>query len=297
MRKILLAVGVASAMIGISACQGGSSAGKGQDSFGDSLAVTFGNVQGSGIANQIEQSMPEEQKAKFNSDSFLRGFKQAIMTDTADEGYIIGLSMGLNMFNSITSWEKQGNISFDRDLFYSTFAKAFKSPASEEDNAIATAEMNRLFNELQTRMQANMMAQQEAQAAAAKEKSAANVAAGEKYIADLKAKDKDIKTTESGLSYKVVKQGTGATPKDGEQVKVIYTGTLIDGTEFDSSKGNAVNFDLNQVIPGFSEGLKLMPAGSKYILYIPADLAYGDREAGTIPPGSTLIFDVEIPAN
>lgn len=295
MKKILLAIGVASAVIGMSACQGGSSAGKGQDNFGDSLAIAFGNVQGSGIARNIEQNMPAEQKDKFNSDSFLRGFKQAIMADTADEGYIIGLSMGLNMFNSITSWEKQGDVSIDRDLFYSTFAKSFKNPGDETAEMAANSEMQKLFNELQTRMQAKMVEQQEAAAQASKEKAAENRAAGTKFIDELKAKDSDVKSTESGLCYKVVKQGTGAKTTSGE-VKVIYTGTLIDGTQFDSSNGNAVNFDLNQVIPGFSEGLKMMPKGSKYILYIPADLGYGDREAGTIPPGSTLIFDVEIPA-
>ena len=139
-----------------------------------------------------------------------------------------------------------------------------------------------------------MMADQEAAAEAAKAQSAENRAAGEKYLTDLRAKDSDVKTTESGLSYKVVKQGKGKVTTDGN-VKVIYKGTLIDGTEFDSSKGNAVDFNIDQVIPGFSEGLKMMPAGSKYILYIPADLGYGDREAGSIPAGSTLIFEVESP--
>lgn len=294
MKKILLAIGIVSAMVCMSACNGGSGAGKGQDGFADSLVVAFGNAQGSALANNIEQGMPEEQKAKFSKDGLLRGLKQVLMADTTDEGYLIGLNVGMNMFQSVNAWEKQAGIKIDRDLLYSTFAKSFKNPMSETDLEMANAEMQRLFGELQQRMQAKMMADQEAAAEAAKAQSAENRAAGEKYLTDLRAKDSDVKTTESGLSYKVVKQGKGKVTTDGN-VKVIYKGTLIDGTEFDSSKGNAVDFNIDQVIPGFSEGLKMMPAGSKYILYIPADLGYGDREAGSIPAGSTLIFEVEIP--
>lgn len=293
MKKIFFAIGVASMVLGMSACKGGSASGSGNDSFGDSIAIAFGNAQGSGVARNIEQNMPEDQKKNFNSDSFLRGFKQAMMADTADQGYIIGLSMGLNMFQSVSAWESQGGISIDRDLLYSTFAKSFKNPGTEEQDVQANAEMQRLFGELQTRIQQKMAEEQEAKASAAKAAASGNEQKGTEYIDSIKAADKDIKTTESGLSYKVIKQGTGAKPT--EKAKVIYTGKLIDGTEFDSSKGNAVDFNLNQVIPGFSEGLKMMPAGSKYILYIPASLGYGDREAGSIPPGSTLIFEVEIP--
>jgi FKBP-type peptidyl-prolyl cis-trans isomerase len=105
-----------------------------------------------------------------------------------------------------------------------------------------------------------------------------------------------VKTTASGLQYKVVKAGAGARPKATDTVTVNYRGTLIDGTEFDSSykRGEPVSFPLNQVIPGWTEGLQLMPVGSTYEFYIPADLAYGDRDGGPIPPGSTLIFTVEL---
>ena len=105
-----------------------------------------------------------------------------------------------------------------------------------------------------------------------------------------------VYTTKSGLQYKIVKKGNGVKPKATDKVRVHYTGTLIDGTKFDSSvdRGMPAEFPLNQVIPGWTEGLQLMDVGSKYILYIPHTLGYGTNPTGSIPPGSTLIFEVEL---
>jgi peptidylprolyl isomerase len=106
-----------------------------------------------------------------------------------------------------------------------------------------------------------------------------------------------VETTESGLQYKVLQQGTGDQhPKATDTVKVHYHGTLLDGTVFDSSveRGEPIEFSLHQVIKGWTEGLQLMVVGEKTRLFIPSELAYGDRAAGTIGPGSTLIFDVEL---
>ncbi|MBR1792352.1 MAG: FKBP-type peptidyl-prolyl cis-trans isomerase [Bacteroidales bacterium] len=110
------------------------------------------------------------------------------------------------------------------------------------------------------------------------------------------ALDKSVKTTESGLQYKVVKTGNGKKPKADDVVKVHYTGKLISGQVFDSSeeRGEPISFPLNQVIPGWSEGVQLMDEGSTYILYIPYHLAYGEQQAGMIPPGSTIIFEVQL---
>lgn len=110
-------------------------------------------------------------------------------------------------------------------------------------------------------------------------------------------KEEGIKVTDSGLQYKVIKEGTGEKPTAADTVKVHYKGTLLDGTEFDSSykRNEPATFKANQVIPGWTEALQMMTPGSKYILYLPPELAYGDRGAPPmIEPGSLLIFEVEL---
>jgi FKBP-type peptidyl-prolyl cis-trans isomerase len=111
------------------------------------------------------------------------------------------------------------------------------------------------------------------------------------------AKDEGVKTTASGLQYKALNEGSGAKPDANAEVEVHYEGRLIDGTVFDSSyeRGEPISFLLSQVIPGWREGVQLMPVGSKYELYIPHELAYGTSGIpGVIPPFSTLIFTVEL---
>ena len=127
-----------------------------------------------------------------------------------------------------------------------------------------------------------------------------------KMAEDNKSKAKDfwtenaskegVEQTRSGLQYLVLEEGSGNTPAATDMVKVHYHGTLLDGSVFDSSvdRGQPISFGLNQVIPGWTEGLQLMKEGGKTRLFIPSELAYGDRAAGTIPPGSLLIFDVEL---
>src|SRR4051812_41880956 len=123
-----------------------------------------------------------------------------------------------------------------------------------------------------------------------------NKTEGAKFLEDNKKKP-GVKTTSSGLQYKVEKEGTGAQPKATDMVTVNYRGTLIDGTEFDSSykRGQPATFPVNGVIKGWTEALQLMKQGAKYQLFIPANLAYGERAMGPdIGPNSTLIFDVEL---
>jgi len=127
------------------------------------------------------------------------------------------------------------------------------------------------------------------------EKSKLAITEGTEFLEKNRVKDGVIET-ESGLQYEVLQEGDGAMPADTSVVKVHYHGTLLDGTVFDSSvdRGEPVEFPLNRVIAGWTEGLQLMSVGSKYRFYIPQELGYGDRPAGQIPPNSLLIFDVEL---
>ncbi|PSW21137.1 FKBP-type peptidyl-prolyl cis-trans isomerase [Photobacterium sanctipauli] len=123
-----------------------------------------------------------------------------------------------------------------------------------------------------------------------------NVKIGAEFLANNQAQE-GVKTTESGLQYLVLQEGTGTVhPKATDKVTVHYHGTLIDGTVFDSSveRGETIQFGLNQVIKGWTEGLQLMVEGEKTRFFIPAELAYGNRGVGSIPAGSVLIFDVEL---
>jgi FKBP-type peptidyl-prolyl cis-trans isomerase FklB len=147
--------------------------------------------------------------------------------------------------------------------------------------------------EVMSTFQKDMMAKQAAVRKATGEK---NAAEGKKFLEENKTKE-GVKTTASGLQYKVLKEGTGTPPKATDTVKVNYRGTTIDGKEFDSSykRGEPATFPVNRVIKGWTEGLQLMKPGSKYQFFVPADLAYGERGAGAdIGPNATLVFDVEL---
>jgi FKBP-type peptidyl-prolyl cis-trans isomerase len=136
---------------------------------------------------------------------------------------------------------------------------------------------------------------QKRQAETMKKQFGKNIDEGEKFLADNKKRD-GIQETASGLQYEVITMGTGPKPGAEEIVKVHYTGTLADGTKFDSSvdRGEPAVFGVNQVIKGWQEGIQLMPVGSKFKFYIPYELGYGEQGTGPIPPYSTLVFEVEL---
>jgi FKBP-type peptidyl-prolyl cis-trans isomerase len=161
-------------------------------------------------------------------------------------------------------------------------ALAKKKLLMTDDQAMKT--IMRLINPAQ------LQAEEQAQA-----KAQANKVAGENFLTQNRSKT-GVKTTASGLQYEVLVQGNGERPNATDTVEVNYLGKLIDGTEFDNSykRGSSISFPLNGVIRGWTEALQLMPVGSKYRLYIPAQLGYGNHDQGPIPGGSVLIFDVEL---
>lgn len=170
-----------------------------------------------------------------------------------------------------------------------TFAQAIKDQLAGRKPIIDEVEAQQLVQ--------NFFAEQEKkQRAAAAEKHKAVKEAGEKFLAENSQKE-GVVTLPSGLQYQVVEEGTGKSPKATDQVKCHYTGTLIDGTEFDSSvrRGQPATFPLNGVIKGWTEGLQHMKEGSTYRFFIPYELGYGERGAGaSIPPFATLIFEVQL---
>jgi FKBP-type peptidyl-prolyl cis-trans isomerase FklB len=150
-------------------------------------------------------------------------------------------------------------------------------------------EMNQTLVDLKRKI---MTAQQEE----LKKMAEKNIMEGRAFLAE-NAKKEGVKTLPSGLQYKVIAEGSGRTPKENDTVTVHYRGTLINGTEFDSSysRSQPATFRVDGVIPGWSEALQLMKAGSRWQIFIPTELAYGERGAGSvIPPNSTLIFEVEL---
>jgi len=204
----------------------------------------------------------------------------AAATPTTDEQKF-GYAVGVNLGNSLAPVKEYVDVA---------------SLKQGLDDALAGGELK--MDEAAREEIHNKIAQklQEKQAKEHEEQAAKGKSEGEAFLAENAKKD-GVKTTASGLQYEVEREGSGPSPKATDQVTVNYRGTLIDGTEFDSSysRGEPVTFELDKVIPGWTEGVQLMNKGAKFKFYIPSDLAYGERGAGNrIPPNSTLIFEVEL---
>ncbi|WP_413400955.1 FKBP-type peptidyl-prolyl cis-trans isomerase [Pseudoalteromonas sp. KJ71-7] len=203
-------------------------------------------------------------------------------TVAQQQAYGIGASVG-NFLNKDLADKKEIGIELDQALLMRGFEDALAGNAKIDEEKI---------REVLTALDESVRTKQEEKAKVESEKSKVE---GEKYLAD-NAKKEGVMVTESGLQYEVMSEGEGAKPVATDVVKVHYKGTLLDGTEFDSSysRNEPTTFPLNRVIPGWTEGLQLMTVGSKYKFTIPSDLAYGDRDLGKIPANSTLIFEVEL---
>lgn len=201
----------------------------------------------------------------------------ALDSENAKFSYAIGLDVGRSLSR------------IDEKLNMDAFNKGVSTALEGKDSELSDQEISEV-------KQAVFKRQQEAMIEKQNKLAVENKAAGGKFLQE-NASAEGVKTTKSGLQYKVLSEGTGPKPTLENTVKVNYEGKLLDDTVFDSSykRGQPVTFPLNSVIEGWKEGLQLMPVGSKYRLFIPADLAYGERGAGNvIGPNAVLVFDVEL---
>lgn len=200
--------------------------------------------------------------------------------ESTDEkvSYGMGLVMGQRMSNDLP------NLKMEQFLQGIQHGHA----GDEEQTRMSREEIQEALMAYQTQLQEQESAQTE-------ELAKKNLEAGEEFLAE-NANREGVKTTDSGLQYEILEEGDGTKPTDEDRVRVHYTGELISGEVFDSSRerGEPVTFGLNQVIPGWTEGLQLMSEGSRAKLYIPSELAYGPGGNQRIGPNETLVFDVEL---
>lgn len=200
-----------------------------------------------------------------------------VNTEKEKLSYSIGFDIGSNF--------KKQSIDLDLDVLL----RGMKDALADGDALLSTKEQQEALMAFSKKQRGKMEAKQ-------KEKALGNKEIGKQFLSDNKGKP-GIVTLASGLQYKVIVEGKGPKPGGGDTVKTHYRGTLIDGTEFDSSytRGQPASFPVRGVIKGWTEALQLMSVGSKWELYIPSELAYGDRGAGSdIGPGATLIFEIEL---
>ena len=252
----------------------------------DSLSYAFGVAQSQGFGNYLTQQLRID-SAQIGD--VVKGLidgaagKDAKSQMAYIEGLKVGKMIAENWVSGITSdvYADDSTKSIDKDNLVAGFIAG-----------VLNKDQKMTMEEAQEYVQAVMEAANEKKMEA---QFGSNREAGEKFLAENKTKE-GVQVTPSGLQYKVIKQGKGAVPTTTDKVSVHYRGTLIDGTEFDSSykRNKPTDFGVTQVIKGWTEALTMMPVGSKWEIYIPQELAYGSRNQGQIKPFSTLIFEVEL---
>lgn len=233
----------------------------------DSLSYALGVNLGSMFKQNIAQIPGGKEKL----DSVLKGFKAGL--GESQQSYVLGLSYASNLASQFKTMTEGSEV--NKELVLKAFEQALKGDSTITFNPEAANIYLRGY-----------------QPKSKKEAALKAKAANAQFLEANKSKE-GVKTTASGLQYKVISEGTGAKPLATDKVKVKYRGTLIDGTEFDKN-AEGISFPLNGVIRGWSEGLQLMSVGSKYMLYVPYELGYGEAGNQMIKPFSTLIFEVEL---
>ena len=251
----------------------------------DTLAYAWGIAQTQGLQDYLVQRLDVDTTCM---NDFVKGLIEGATasSDAKQKAYYAGIQIGQQVANQIIPgisheiWGEDGQL-LDKDNFIAGFVAGVTEQNQKMDPMTAQFKAQELMDEFRN--------------AHLRTEYADNLAAGEAFL-DSIAQTEGIQKTESGLLYKVITMGNGAIPAKTDKVKVNYRGTLIDGTEFDSSykRNQPTTFRANQVIAGWTEALTMMPEGSKWMLYIPQELAYGERNQGQIEPFSALVFEVEL---
>lgn len=250
----------------------------------DTFSYAYGKANTQGLKLYLSQRMGIDTTYM---DDFMKGFEQMALTETdkKEKARLAGIEIRAQLENQILPAANKQIDDSVQVLVKQRFVDGFKDGIMQANMYITMDSTQKLVRKQMDYYHNVKM----------EKKYGANRLAGEEFL-KLNAKKDSVQTTPSGLQYKVITMGTGEKPQPTQKVKVNYEGRLIDGTVFDSSfkHGKPVTFPCNQVIKGWTEALCMMPVGSKWELYVPQQLAYGDREQGKIPPFSTLVFTVEL---
>ena len=269
MKKLFLIAAVAMGLSSLASCNGNCKVEN--DPEVDTLNVLLGEMYGYGVAGELQSD------STFDKKEFLAGLQMVLALDDSKSSYMQGVQMGSQVKGMLKQIKERENVELSSKKWYNAFKKAFMSDSLHNPSTYQM-EVMRLMRSLSQK---------------AKEKdprAIANKKAEEKFIADSLANNPEVKKSEGGVYYKVVKEGQGEKFTKTDRIQVKYAGRHLDGKEFDS--GNT-SMSAMGVIKGMGEMFQMMSPGAIYVLYIPGELAYGVEGSGSIEPNEMLIFDVE----
>lgn len=250
----------------------------------DTFSYAMGLAQTQGLKDFLVYRMGVDTLYMGN---FVKGLKEGIKAgdDKKEVAFFTGVQIGQQVATQIIPGITRDVFGESGELNKNNFMAGFVDGVIEKSSQMSPMEAQEVAMRLMEELKNQRF----------EEEFGANKAEGVAFLDSIAKTDGVVKTA-SGLCYKIITEGKGAVPTSTDRVKVHYRGTLIDGTEFDSSykRGEPTTFGANQVIAGWTEALTLMPVGSKWVLYIPQELAYGSRDMGQIKPFSTLVFEVEL---
>lgn len=291
MKKILTLAAVAVMAAGVlTSCgkKGGNYTAE-EQAFGDSLSTALGTFAGAQQQSMLDRmkSTDSVAYAKFKKESLLRGIQAVLDADTADQAYIQGLQMGMQLMQPIVGITKDAGVPMNAEKVIAAFKETFMKDSV--DMGAAYGQWSVLVQRVQQQMQ-----ERAEKAKAESPEAKKNLADGQAYAAKMAGTEGYAKT-ESGLVYKIDNAGSGAKVQPSDRVKIRYVGKKIDGTIFDQTRDEPYTSGASAFVPGFNEALALLAKGGKATVVIPAELAYGVNGAGSaVGPNETLIFDIEV---